>query len=460
VIYVRVSTQEQVVEGYSIQAQKDRLIAYCTAREWNIVDILVDGGYSGSNLDRPGMQKLIRDAKTNKFDVVLVYKLDRLSRSQKDTLYLIEDVILRNRVDFVSMNESFDTSSPFGRAMIGILSVFAQLEREQIKERMLMGRVERAKEGLFHGGGFVPIGYDYIDGQLVINEFEALQIKDIFDMYVNKGFGIERVRQELEIKYDNKHSGWTSHTSITNVLENQLYTGVIVFKDKISPGQHDAIISSELFAAAQTKRIQNKEINQKAFKRQALLSGFIFCKHCGGRYFLRSKSSDHKYYTCYSRAKNRPHMIKDPNCKNKIWSLAEMDEYVEAEIFKLAADKDYFYSCVEKPAEERDNKGIQKRLVEIEKQIEKLMELYQFDKIPIEQLSNKIDKLHNEKKELSQITDEKPREVADISGIEDLLAELPVIWEYSDLGERQQMLSVLIKQIFIDNDDIKIEWNF
>lgn len=127
-IYIRVSTQEQANEGYSIQAQKERLISYCKAKDWHIVDIYTDGGYSGSNLDRPGIQKLIADIE--KIDMVLVYKLDRLSRSQKDTLYLIEDIFLKNNVDFVSMNESFDTSTPFGRAMIGILSVFAQLERE------------------------------------------------------------------------------------------------------------------------------------------------------------------------------------------------------------------------------------------------------------------------------------------------------------------------------------------
>ena len=149
-LYIRVSTLEQAQEGYSIGAQKERLLAFCKAHDWLVADFYIDGGYSGSNLDRPGIQKLI--AETGSFDLVLVMKLDRLSRSQRDTLYLIEDVFLPAGVDFISMAESFDTSTPFGRAMIGILSVFAQLEREQIKERTFMGRVERAKEGLFHGG--------------------------------------------------------------------------------------------------------------------------------------------------------------------------------------------------------------------------------------------------------------------------------------------------------------------
>ena len=139
-IYIRVSTQEQAQEGYSVGEQRERLIAYCKAQAWVIANIYVDGGYSGANLNRPGIQKLMDE--TANFDIVLVYKLDRLSRSQRDTLYLIEEIFLPNKVDFVSMQESFDTSSPFDKAMIGLLAVFAQLERKQIKERTKIGKIE------------------------------------------------------------------------------------------------------------------------------------------------------------------------------------------------------------------------------------------------------------------------------------------------------------------------------
>ena len=120
-IYIRVSTQEQAQEGYSIGEQKERLIAYCKAQAWAIYNIYVDGGYSGANINRPGIKKLIKEVAN--FDTVLVYKLDRLSRSQRDTLYLIEEIFLPNAVDFVSMQESFDTSSPFGKATIGLVEI-------------------------------------------------------------------------------------------------------------------------------------------------------------------------------------------------------------------------------------------------------------------------------------------------------------------------------------------------
>ena len=151
-IYVRVSTIEQAKEGYSIGEQTERLQKYCEAHDWKIYKVYTDAGYSGKDTNRPALQNLIKDVKAGKLNMVLVYKLDRLSRAQKDTLMLIEDVFLKNNADFISMQENFDTSTPFGRAMIGILAVFAQLEREQIKERMKMGKDARAKEGKYSGG--------------------------------------------------------------------------------------------------------------------------------------------------------------------------------------------------------------------------------------------------------------------------------------------------------------------
>lgn len=136
-IYIRVSTTEQAMEGYSIGEQKERLEQYSSAMQWTIMGEYIDPGYSGSNMNRPELNRLISEVKN--YDVILVYKLDRLSRSQKDTMFLIEDVFLKNDIAFVSMNESFDTGTPFGRAAIGLLATFAQLERENIKERMSMG---------------------------------------------------------------------------------------------------------------------------------------------------------------------------------------------------------------------------------------------------------------------------------------------------------------------------------
>ena len=162
--YLRVSTDRQADKGYSLSEQEKRIKAYCSSKDWNLVKIYKDPGFTGSNLERPALQNLIEEI--DAYDIVLVNKLDRLSRSQKDTLYLIQDVFAPHGCSFVSIEESFDTTSALGIAMVGILSAFAQLERSQIKERMKMGKEGRKRKGLWHGGYYNPIGYDYKDGKL------------------------------------------------------------------------------------------------------------------------------------------------------------------------------------------------------------------------------------------------------------------------------------------------------
>ena len=216
-LYSRVSTQEQAEHGHSIDEQKDRMSKFCEAMGWTSVKFYTDAGFSGAKTDRPALKQLIRDVKCGTVEKVLVYKLDRLSRSQKDTLMLIEDVFLANNCDFISMSENFDTSTPLGRAMIGVLSVFAQLERETIKERMFMGKEARAKQGKYGGSRFVPIGYNYIDGELIINDFEALQIRQVFDDYI-AGIGCRKIADRLNEKgLTHKYGEWIEKT-VRNVL--------------------------------------------------------------------------------------------------------------------------------------------------------------------------------------------------------------------------------------------------
>lgn len=155
-IYVRVSTTNQAEEGYSIQGQIDSLIKYCEAMGWIIYEEYTDAGFSGGKIDRPAMSKLITDAKHKRFDTILVYKLDRLSRSVRDTLYLVKDVFNQNNIHFVSLQENIDTSSAMGNLFLTLLSAIAEFEREQITERMTMGKIGRAKSGKLWPG-LIPL---------------------------------------------------------------------------------------------------------------------------------------------------------------------------------------------------------------------------------------------------------------------------------------------------------------
>ena len=143
-LYIRVSTTEQAEEGYSVGEQEARLRSYCSAMGFTVNAVHIDPGYSGATLDRPGINKVIKDVRAGYVKKVIVWKLDRLSRSQKDVLVLLEDVFLENGCNFVSLMESFDTATPFGRCMVGILAAFAQMERENIKLRTMDGEASRA----------------------------------------------------------------------------------------------------------------------------------------------------------------------------------------------------------------------------------------------------------------------------------------------------------------------------
>ena len=461
-LYIRVSTLEQAQEGYSVGEQKERLIAYCKAKDWLIADIYVDGGYTGSNLNRPGIQKLISE--TDKFDMVLVYKLDRLSRSQRDTLYLIEEVFRPRGVDFISMQESFDTSTPFGKAMIGLLAVFAQLEREQIKERTWMGRVARAKTGLHHGGGNIPIGYEYEDGKLRVNPYEAEQVKKIYEWYL-AGASLKAITDRLQEQgYTNKYSSYNSWSSVRNILGNETYTGTLHFGDIIVEDAHEAIISKEQFAAAQVLRGKRQEkYGSNAFQSKHLLTGMLFCGHCGGRYYLRN-TGKYAYYACYSRTKQMKSMIKDPNCMNKIWKAQELEPIIDEQIRALLRSPELAAELSEnkpKPAPVTKNVDIERRIHEIDKQISKLMELYQHDDIPAELLGEKINRLYNERTALQDtLTPEVEQTAMPFDLVEELLSDAAQIWDFADEAQKRRIMQSLISRIVLTDDDVKIEWAF
>lgn len=319
--YVRVSTENQK-ENYSIEEQKSRLRAFCEAKDIVIGKMYVDGGYSGGNLRRPALQELLR--RLPEYDLVIVYKLDRLSRSQKDTLMLIEDYFLARKVDFISVCENFDTSTPLGRAMIGMLSVFAQLEKEQITERFTMGRIARAKNGYYHGGPTAPVGYDYVDGQLIVNEKKARQVRELFERFC-RGASIHDCWRHMQARYG-ASGGWSSETQIRHVLVNEVYLGKVKFQGESYPGLHPPVIPEELFSRAQAllqERKSSVSAGSRPFAPRTLLSGLLICGQCGARFH-----GEHGWYVCGGRRKRRREPADAPACGNRKWRIPELDALV------------------------------------------------------------------------------------------------------------------------------------
>lgn len=472
-LYPRVSTIEQAQHGHSIDEQIDRMQKYCDAMGWTVFRIYTDAGFSGASMERPALQRMIRDIKKGKIEKVVVYKLDRLSRSQKDTLELIEDIFLANGVDFVSLQESFDTSTPLGRAMIGILAVFAQLEREQIKERMAMGKIARGKKGNYMGV-HTPIGYDKIDGQLTINDFESLQVKRIFDEYI-RGVSIHKICDDLNTSgLTHKYGEW-SRWAVRHILQQRTYVGDIRMHDQWYKGKHEPIISQETFDKAQAilnKKSQNHAKNIREGRLQSYLAGILICGHCGAKYFRTSKriirsgkTYEYAYYECCSRSKKEKSMIKDSSCKNKNWKMEKLDDLIFDQIRKLAIDPAYIAEITDSSSSNEDNRTevIELQISRLDDQISRLMDLYSKDGIPLEILEQKIQQLNDQKVKLEHEIEGIKKQTAERltqSEAINIVASFEDILSRNDFFEIREVITTLIDRIEINGDDITIFWAF
>lgn len=461
-IYVRVSTARQDQEGYSIPLQKERLFAFCKAKGWVVAGLFVDPGHSGSSLDRPGIIKLVEGVEAGKFDVVLVYKLDRLSRSQKDTLFLIEDVFMANNTDFVSMQESFDTGTIYGRAMVGILSVFAQMERETITERTLMGRAGRAEEGLWHGGGTDPIGYDYIDGELVINESEAEQVREVYALYAD-GFSVTEITRRMEGR-TTKHGDWSHTSTVGNVLDNPLYAGTVHFDGVRGPGKHTPIVPADVDRKVKLRRERLRHA-EAAGDSAFMLTGLIYCASCGARYFANKRPNGKVVYSCHSRAKKNKKMVKDPNCKAPHIPVEELDAMVEAEVLRLASDPSQVDEIIKKRAAgdggSKVAAGISEEVQRLDAEIGRLMDLLQHDALAsVGDIAERISQVHAERMKLVPSFREIVPGQYDVGAAKMLLHDIRFGWSKFDMRGRRSFLLQLIDSVQINAEDIRVVWSF
>lgn len=480
-LYPRVSSHEQV-EGYSIGEQIDRLTKYCEAMGWEVYKIYTDPGYSGGNTDRPGLQEMLKDIKAGKVDKVVVYKLDRLSRSQKDTMMLIEDEFLAYGVDFVSMSENFDTSTPFGRAMIGILAVFAQLERENIKERTMIGKEARAKEGKWGGGSSEPVGYDYdpVTEELNVNEYEAMQLREAVELFL-KGTPLRTICRVFEAKgYTYRgNSGITRHWDTKRLkyaFANKLYIGFMRHGDNWYPGSHTPLLDVETFERMQKLLAQRAEMYAKHKKKcnsyTTILGGMLYCKQCGAKYTKQSGRKSKSgpaplYYACYSRNKKVAKMIKDPNCKNKNWKMEVLDQIVLDEIHKLESDPDYFHAIRRRKEKSTDAPNkieiLQREIETIDGQISRFMDLYGLGAFTIDQVSSKVEPLADRKKALAAELEElnaASTSAMDEQEVMEVVRSFSEILQGGDLNEIRLALETLIYYIDLDEEDVYIHWRF
>ena len=247
-IYTRVSTEDQAKEGFSLDAQLEKLRSYCKARDWDIGGEYVDDGYSGRNVKRPAYTRMMEEM--DKWDTLLVIKMDRIHRNSKNFMLMMED-LKKHGKEFVSMTESLDTSTAMGRFVMDIIQRIAQLESEQIGERVYIGMEQKAKT---NGGvlGFnIPYGYDYVDGKLVVNPDEARVVKDIYSWY-KQGKSMGKIAEMLNnAKIPTKRGGFWAKKTVSSILKNPVYCGYLRWEDYVNKSEHEVIVSELEFNRVQ-----------------------------------------------------------------------------------------------------------------------------------------------------------------------------------------------------------------
>ncbi len=353
-IYTRKSTEEGLDQEFnSLDVQREAGEAYITSQReqgWTCLpDRYDDGGYTGANTDRPALQRLLKDIEAGRIDCIVVYKVDRLSRSLLDFARIME-TFEKHSVSFVSVTQQFNTTSSMGRLMLNVLLSFAQFEREIISERTRDKIAAARRKGKWSGG--TPIlGYD-VDPRgrrLMVNENEAAQVRAIFELYLEHQSLIPVVK-ELDAR------GWASKRWITKrgrekggkpltknslfkLLTNVLYIGKVAYQGELYEGEHAGIVNADIFHRVQRLLKRNGTSGGKHVRNRygALLKGLLYCRPCGcammHTYTTKKNGRRYRYYVCLIAQKRGWH-----NCPSKSVPAPEIEKFVIDQIRCIGKD--------------------------------------------------------------------------------------------------------------------------
>jgi site-specific DNA recombinase len=370
-IYTRKSTDEGLnMEFNSLDAQREAAEAFIHSQRhegWVVLpEKYDDGGFSGGNMDRPALQRLMAEVETGRVDAIVVYKVDRLSRSLLDFSRIME-TLDRHGCSFVSVTQQFNTTHSMGRLTLNILLSFAQFEREIISERTRDKMGAARRRGKWTGGGII-LGYDLDQEKrrLVINPTEATIVRDIFQSYL-KARSILAVVEDLNERGIPRKS-WTTKSgtatgggpwtksNLANLLTNHHYVGKVAYKGEIYPSEHEAIIDEETWTRTQALLTRNARAKGSAprAKSAALLRGLLKCGCCGSKMihtYTGKKQTRYRYYTCQKATKQGA-----KSCPTGSLPAAEIENFVVERITTIGNDESFVRSIVEKAASMAEEK--------------------------------------------------------------------------------------------------------
>ena len=360
-IYTRKSSEEGLEQDFnSLDAQREACEAYIKSQMhegWILLEKQYnDGGFSGGTMERPAFKELLKDIENDEIDIVVVYKVDRLTRSLMDFSKII-DVFDRHKTSFVSITQQFNTTTSMGRLTLNILLSFAQFEREVTGERIRDKIVASKKKGMWMGGK-VPLGYIKEDKKLVIHKEDAKRVQMIFDKYLELK-SVPKLMQYLkENEIKTKTDKYFSKGQLYHLLVNKVYIGKITHKDKVYEGEHDAIISEEIFEEVQKLLYENKVDKTCGTKcsSNSLLAGLIFDDK--NNLMTPSHSNSHKRrYRYYVSTALKNYKSSNAGSVSKI-PAGEVEKFVVETTKEFLQDKEQVQNIISEYKISKQNKLI------------------------------------------------------------------------------------------------------
>lgn len=460
IAYIRVSTTEQAEEGYSIPAQKNRLEAYALSQGWEIVQWYVDEGESAKDLNRTELKRMLKAIEMGIFDCVLVYRLDRLTRSVMD-LFSLLNTFDKFNVKFKSATEVFDTTNAMGRLFITIVSALASWERENLGERVRMGMQQKAKEGKWTVAN-APLGYTSNDSILSINPSEAAIVKEIYSLYLS-GIGMHRIAGQLNERGLYPRSGKTWYqTQVSYVLKNPIYKGTTRYNYRVNTDQYfevenvaPAIVTEEEFDLVQKMINSRSEAHPRQATSKFIFSKVLKCKRCGATLIGKTSTSKRRekvYHSINYCCPNRQRALCDlPSISQNLfeqkfiqalheWDISrEVDEITESEI--AAAVEDHTETIKELEAE----------LTKIEKRRDKWQYGWANDMINDLDFKKRLkEEDEKEKMILQELNKLTPTESDQDNNINELLSDLKLNWYNMTEEMKKQFVLIIFRSITVD----------
>lgn len=496
-IYCRVSTTEQAEEGYSIGEQERLLMEYCDKNGFDVYKTYADRGISGKDIKhRPAIQELLRDASSKKFNMVISWKINRLSRKLADAIKIVE-VLEKHGIAYRSYSEPFESDTPAGRMQFQLMALIGEFERNTIAQNVKMGMCAKARSGEWCGG-IAPLGYDWVPmegteqsvrrkSRLEINEKEAGTVRKIFELYAS-GKGYKAIVNQINKEgYQTKRGNPFSVAQIKDILTNPVYIGKVRFdvrrnwsekrRKNINPnpiiaeGIHQPIIDDELWNRVQGIIKQKSGKPSRIYDGEYPLTGILRCPECGAGMVISRTTNTLKdgtkkrivYYAC-GAWKNKGTAV----CHSNSIRVEKANAVVFRELEKVFSDEKFLKMILAKVNEEsrRQNAQAEKEWTRVEKELQqyenrrrKAFEAYEDGLLTGDEflarkneIVGEMQRLQKRKKNIGELTGQERQKEIPYETVRDILKNFSMVLNSDGIerGLKKHLLHMLISEITID----------